>query len=241
MGGISGKAANRRRIQFSTLEEYAGLAVLCGTQAKNGLFFGCVDYDVKGLEKEIIEKGKRILEKLPVTRIEKTPSGGLHYYYWSKKQPTTVAQYRNLVALELLGARKLVITAPSEGYSVISDRDIAVVDDLESLFKQLVSQNASEEEVNSNIWFEENQIRRKRYRGPNPPCISSLLKGVKEGIRNETGIRIASYCRNYRKLAKKSTKKILEDWNSKNQPPMPKKRIVLNLEVSRRKPICVQL
>lgn len=43
--------------------EASGFAIICGQQITNGLYFGVVDFDVKNLLTEVIEKGKGRLKK----------------------------------------------------------------------------------------------------------------------------------------------------------------------------------
>jgi hypothetical protein len=60
----------------------------------------------------------------------------------------------------------------------------------------------------------------KPYRGRDPACILSLLKGVEEGVRNEAAIRLACYLLNFRHVQDETAWKRLLKWNRRNKPPL---------------------
>ncbi|MBT0160005.1 hypothetical protein G4O51_08470 [Candidatus Bathyarchaeota archaeon A05DMB-2] len=116
-----------------------GFGVVCGTQNRDGLFLTVVDYDVKNVSQEAIEKGKQVLKHLPITATERTPSGGQHWIYYVQRKPRTVSAFHNTCALELLGEGKLCIMAPSEGYTRLNDNFPTVITDIESVFTAALS------------------------------------------------------------------------------------------------------
>ena len=132
--------------QRQTREEFNSLpwdrasqyGVVCGLQGENGFYLGVVDYDVKNLPPEIVEKGRKALKQLPITRIEETPSGGLHYVYFSRTQVKTLSMFHNECGLELLGEGKLCIMAPSRGYRNLNDNPPTVLENLEFTFLDLI-------------------------------------------------------------------------------------------------------
>jgi len=141
--------------EFESLpwQQAEGFAVLCGTQTEYG-YFCAVDYDVKNLPNEIIEKGLEILKSFPITQMEKTPSGGLHYIYWSREKPKTISGYHNVAALELLGTNKLCIMAPSKGYIRLNDNLPSHVENLEFIFFKVLEQNGIElTHKQTEVWF----------------------------------------------------------------------------------------
>lgn len=197
-----------------------GFAVLCGTQTEHG-FFCAVDYDVKNLPGEIITKGLEILKGFPITQMEKTPSGGLHYIYWSKEKPKTISAYHNVAALELLGTHKLCIMAPSKGYIRLNDNSPSHVENLEATLLKVLEQNGiTVTSKQTETWFEREDLKGKRYKGKNPPCINVLFRGTQEGLRNEHGIRLASYLLNFRMYQPNSVLKIMKKWNKLNTPAL---------------------
>ncbi|MEM4713506.1 MAG: bifunctional DNA primase/polymerase [Candidatus Bathyarchaeia archaeon] len=194
--------------QLQTNEEFEslpwaeadGFAIICGSKAQSGLFFGAIDFDVKNLGSEAIEKGREALKHLPITQIEETPSKGQHWIYWSHTKPKSISAYHNICGLELLGEGKLCIMSPSEGYRKLNDNTPTEVQDLEAVFYEALRRVGVE--VRGETWFSQSKAVKGLYRGPSPPCIKALLEGVAEGIRNESAIRLASYLLNFRGLSR---------------------------------------
>lgn len=220
----------KRQTQPQTEDEFYGLpwaqadgfAIICGLKAKNGFYFGAVDFDVKNLPVEAIEKGKQALKHFPITQIEETPSKGQHWVYFSHVKPRSISAYHNVCGLELIGEGKLCIMAPSAGYRRLNDNNPTEVQDIEAIFLEALRETGVE--VQSKTWFSHEKTL-KGYRGPSPPCIRALLDGVDEGIRNETAIRLASYLLNFRGLSQSKALAKLKAWNSRNRPPLPQKEL----------------
>jgi P4 family phage/plasmid primase-like protien len=124
-----------------------GFGVICGQKLPNGLYFGVVDYDVKKLPLEIVEKGNQIRKQFPITQTEETGSKGIHLIYLSRNQVEKDGDYHDLAALELLGndPKKdkctLCIMAPSYGYTFLNDSLPTEVEDLTALFYQVLDKN----------------------------------------------------------------------------------------------------
>lgn len=74
-------------------------------------------------------------------------------------------------------------------------------------------------------WFNLPEKPKAGYKGPEPPCIKALLEGVEMGMRNEVGIRLASYFLNFRGLQRAKALAYLQEWNNKNKPPLPQSEI----------------
>jgi len=202
--------------------EADGFAIICGSKAKNGLYVGAIDSDVKNLNSEAIEKGKQALKNMPITQIEETPSKGQHWIYLSHVKPKSISVYHNICGLELLGEGKLCIMAPSEGYRRLNDNSPTIVKDLEAIFYEALQRAGVQ--IPPKTWFNKEKPV-KGYKGPEPPCIKTLIQGVDEGLRNEVGIRLASYLLNFRGLSKTKALAKLQSWNSRNRPPLPNREI----------------
>jgi len=129
--------------EFNALpwEEANQFAVLCGKKAKNGLYLGAIDIDVKNLPAEVAEKALTIMRSFPTTQTEKTPSGGYHLVFWSVKPVKTISQYHNVCGVELIGEGKLCIMYPSEGYFKVNDNLPSEVDDLTGLFFEVLAEH----------------------------------------------------------------------------------------------------
>jgi hypothetical protein len=214
--------------QRQTFEEFEtqpwqnadGFAVICGTQLKNGLFLAVIDKDVKNLPLEIVEKGTKALKDFPITQTEKTPSGGLHLIYFSRKKPRSISAYHNNYGLELFGENKYCVMAPSQGYSRLNDNSPTEIEDLTEIFYKVLGIKET------HAWFNRDDLINKLpYKGSNPPCIEALLRGTNQGLRNEYGIRLASYFCNFKKLSTSTILKILKNWNKLNSPPIDEKEL----------------
>jgi hypothetical protein len=195
-------------------------AVICGTQLNGELFLCAIDFDVKNLSPDIIEKGREASKKLPTTRTEETPSSGRHYLYLSKTKPLTISVFHNEAALEMLDEGKLCICWPSQDYKRLNDNDLTIVQDLESLFYEVLSSVGVKIEKKIQVWFDREDLNAKPYRKENSLCIRELLKGTHEGLRNEYAVRLSSYLVNFRQLTSKRAYKELEEWNRFNTPPL---------------------
>jgi len=204
-----------------------GFALLCGTQNNDGLYLGVVDFDVKNLSEDVIEKGRQVLKYLPTTQTEETPSGGLHLIYLSSKKPKTISSYHNICALELLGENKLCIMAPSRGYRNMNDNPPTVLENLEFTFFQALEKagiKLFETKKKPKAWFNVEGLK-EGYKGEHPPCIFELLKGVDEGLRNNVAIRLSSYFVNFRRLEPEKAFKKLKKWNKLNNPPLSEREL----------------
>jgi hypothetical protein len=222
------------QIQRQSQEEFEGLpwsqadgfAIICGTQLSNGLFFGALDFDVKNVTEEAKDKGKKALKNILCTHIEETPSGGQHWIFYSKVKPKTVSAYHNEASLELLGEGKLCIMAPSQGYKRLNDNTPSEVQDLETSFIEALSTvGVRTQKEETATWFERKELATQAYKGKEPNCIRELEKGAKEGLRNEYGIRLASYYGNCKQYKTESCLKILKMWNKLNEPSLDTEEI----------------
>jgi len=114
--------------------EADGFAIVCSWPNNDGLYLAVVDWDTKNLPPDVVKRGRELLRNFPVTRIEETPSGGLHYIYLSEKEPRPVAEYHGKCALELIAGAKLCIMAPSKGYRRLNESPISIKPNVEALF-----------------------------------------------------------------------------------------------------------
>jgi predicted transcriptional regulator len=68
----------------------------------------------------------------------------------------------------------------------------------------------------TSVWFDREDLASRTYKGKTPPCINKILNGSPEGLRNEYGIRLASYFLNFRRFQPQAVQKIMKDWNRMN-------------------------
>jgi len=206
--------------------EADGFALIGGSKLDNELFFGAIDFDVKNVSEEAKEKGKQAIKNLPITQIEETPSSGQHWIYLCRKKPESISTHHNEAALELIGEGKLCMMAPSVGYKRLNDNPPTIMQDLEDAFYEALRKaGCNVERQQSKVWFDSEDLASKPYKGKNPPCISGLFKGTTEGLRNEYAIRVASFYLNFRRLQPKTVQKLLKNWNTLNEPPLPDKEL----------------
>ncbi|MEM3629456.1 MAG: bifunctional DNA primase/polymerase [Candidatus Bathyarchaeia archaeon] len=222
------QSERQNELEFEALpwNEADGFAIICGQQLHNELYIAAIDFDVKNLPEEIVAKGRVALKHLPITQMERTPSGGEHRIYLSRTKPKTVSAYHNICGLELLGEGKLCIMAPSTGYVRLNDNTPTIVQDLEAIFYEALEKAGVKVEKPAKLWFDSQELAKQPYRGKDPPCIQALLKGTQEGLRNEYGIRLASYFLNFKQYSPKTVREdILKSWNKLNNPELPPKEL----------------
>ncbi|MEM3459095.1 MAG: primase C-terminal domain-containing protein [Candidatus Bathyarchaeia archaeon] len=218
------RSERQSELNFEALpwNEADGFAIICGQQMHNELYVGAVDFDVKNLPQETVDKGKQVLKFMPITQMEETPSRGQHWIYFTRKKPKSVSAFHNVAALELVGENKLLIMAPSKGYRRLNDNTATIVENLENLFLEaLAKAGVKIARITSEFWFDKPDLAKQPYRGKAPPCIRSLMEGTKQGLRNEYAVRLAGFLCNFKKLEPKKAWKQLQEWNQRNQPPLP--------------------
>ncbi len=112
------------------------IAVVLGTQAKNGMYLSVIDHDKKGkdLTDEAKAKGEELLKEFPITQTHQTVNKGTHQVYWSRTKPKTDGTFHDTVALELLGEKKVCLVPPSLGYTNLNDNSPTEVESIEDIF-----------------------------------------------------------------------------------------------------------
>jgi hypothetical protein len=207
-----------------------GFALIGGSQLPNGLHVCAIDFDVKNLAQEVVNNGRELLKRLPATQVEQTISGGQHWVFHSRIKPKGVGIYHRICALELLGENRLIIMAPSRGYKHLNEAKPAEVENLEALFNEMLPKPEARTPEEAHFWFEREDLADTTYTGQDPSCIRKLQQGVKEGERNETGIRLASYFANFKRLPDKRTLGKLKEWNQKNSLALKDEELTTILE-----------
>jgi len=112
-----------------------GFGVLCGLKGKNGQYLAVIDIDRPNFD----------LKLLRTTAIERTPSGGYHFIYWSKRPVKAIK--RTDLGAELLGLGNICIMYPSKGYQKANDNKPTEVENVEVLFHELVVRLGGELDV----------------------------------------------------------------------------------------------
>jgi hypothetical protein len=111
--------------------EYNAVAVVCGHYVEGKGYFFAIDIDLPS--QEALKK----LSEIPntTTCFEKTVSGNLHAYYFSRRP---VPSFKlNGSPVELKGRGSLIVIHPSENYEALNDNTPREVEDGYSLFHEI--------------------------------------------------------------------------------------------------------
>jgi putative DNA primase/helicase len=189
--------------EFNSLEWTAAnaLGVILGAQAKNGLYLAVIDHDKKGkdLADEAKAKGEELLKEFPITQTQRTVNRGIHQVYWSRMRPKTEGTFHDVVALELLGEKKVCLMPPSMGYTNLNDNSPTEVENIEDIFYDILRKHGyklSEETESQNqldvygFQLEKlvdlsklNRLNPNEYQGPHPFHDSTTEKNFHVNIK----------------------------------------------------------
>lgn len=192
--------------------------IVLGPTQKGWLAYVDVDLDAP-VKSDPFTTLMRAFSELQDTYIEKTPHGFHVFLYLDKPSEAKNINVKPQWGLEL-HVSELAIMAPSKyeggSYTVYHDAEPVKISDFYEKFNEKFSKPQ---------WFNLAEKPKGGYKGRNPPCIEALLEGVEEGIRNETGIRLAAYFLNFRGLARTKALAYLQEWNNKNRPSLPQNEL----------------
>lgn len=194
------------------------IAVICGEPSLNLVVLDFDDmsvypkfFDTPSLENETI--------------VVKTGSGKRHVYLRTDK-PVKSFKIPQL-GLEIRSRGNIVIAPPSlhpngKQYEFLKPgvKTIITIPDLEeSVWKKAEKLGVPKPH---DFFLEHSEATQGQpYTGRTPPCILKLCQGVKEGVRNEAGMRLASYWLKFKQDATPSqVLKRLKQWNHLNKPTL---------------------
>lgn len=148
------------------------IGVVLGRKTKEGLYLGCVDYDVKGNQSEESKRiGKEIFKEFPTTKTESTLNKGLHAYFLSRNPISNLKKYHDSTALELLGKGHFSVISPSKGYILENDNGFTVIEHLEKTFLFLLEKHGIE------VTKKQEPIKRKiPFATDVRPCFVKLME-----------------------------------------------------------------
>ena len=185
-----------------------------------GIVCGSVSGNLIVLDFESLEAFKRFFEKTPdeladSTLVVKT-ARGFHLYVKTDK-PISSFKIPEL-QLDVKGEGGYVVAPPSIHPTGVKYEFLGnpwKLDHLENI-----------NDLDEWIWLRAGELGVFRYGSEDdPPCIRLLLNGVKEGMRNEAAVRLASYWLQFRKMEPKEVFNRLLEWNVRNSPPMNEKEL----------------
>jgi energy-coupling factor transporter ATP-binding protein EcfA2 len=203
------------------------VAILCGEPSGN---LAVLDFDDASIYSKFFDSSK--IEK--ETLVVKTGGGKYHVYLRTEKP---IPSFRiPQLKLEVRSEGNIVIAPPSKhpsgGFYAFANPEVKQVLQVKDLV-ETVWNKAGKLGVNIQEFLfkkESNNYQGEPYTGEDPPCIQFLLKGVEEGLRNEAGMRLASYWLKFRKYPPKQVFIKLEKWNTLNSARLPKDEITSILE-----------
>jgi len=122
------KPEERERVFKYAAANGADLAIVCGHYVDERGYFFAIDCDLP--YRDVLTRLRG--DKRIITYLEKTPRGGLHIYYFSRR-PVPSVKLKD-VPVELKGRGALIIVSPSRGYEPLNSNRPKVVDDGLQLF-----------------------------------------------------------------------------------------------------------
>jgi hypothetical protein len=206
--------------QFLTGDVWA-LGLICGIKAKNGLYFVVWDADskeayelVKQFENQttVVKSGGEKLKKSEV--LGKDISR--HFYFFSPTLPRTKRHEKGEPAYDFQ-SKGVHVCAPCTRHPD-TGREY-----------EFLSRDSQKRPLAPMVWDGDIELDFKRMREeafgikestePEKVDIVTLLSGVERGLRDDAGIKIASWCRTQGKTEDEAYE-ILKVANAKNKPPM---------------------
>lgn len=169
------KPEERERVFKYAAANGADLAVVCGHYVEGRGYFFAIDFDLP--YRDVLTRLRG--DKRIITYLEKTPRGGLHAYFFSRR-PVPSVKFKD-IPVELKGKGALIIVSPSRGYEPLNSNQPKVVDDGLLLFMEFaealgysvhdyLAEESGETEVDQSILNERLAaiIEELRRRGLNP-------------------------------------------------------------------------
>jgi signal recognition particle subunit SEC65 len=149
--------------------EYNAVAVVCGHYVEGKGYFFAIDIDLPS--QEALKK----LSEIPntTTCFEKTVSGNLHAYYFSRRP---VPSFKlNGSPVELKGRGSLIVIHPSENYEALNDNTPREVEDGYSLFHEICRAFG--------VDFDEHLAKRAGREFAEPDVLEEWLNEIKAELR----------------------------------------------------------
>lgn len=183
----------------------SNVAVLTGKVSGNLVILDCDSQEKFKELSSVICSQMGIDDIRDFTRISQTGKG---FHIWLRTKESAKSQ--KFPNLDIKGEGGYIIAPPSvhpsgAQYQFINDLPIVKVDNLKLIGVDL-DQKSSEIPNNSQ-----------------PDWVSEALKGVGQGCRNDTAIKLVGYFINL--VPEAVCRTILNDWNNRNTPPLPVQEI----------------
>jgi hypothetical protein len=128
------KPEDRERVFKYAAANGADLAVVCGHYVEGRGYFCAIDFDLPYRDVLTRLRGDNRI----ITYLEKTPRGGLHAYFFSRR-PVPSVKFKD-IPIELKGRGALIIVSPSRGYEPLNSNQPKVVEDGLQLFTEFLEE-----------------------------------------------------------------------------------------------------
>jgi len=199
----------------------ANVGLICGPASKG---FIVLDIDDK-VTYQVLEAIEKWSERTPVAR---TGGGGYHVWLRSEKFCSTFTIPNPKIEVKGYGSQ--IVAPPSihqtgRPYEFINPniKTIMSVQDAENYAYGLAESAGTKYADEAS--YEANLPPGLEQGKGDPYPIQRMLQGVKEGLRNNTALILASYYMAHRKLKPDECERVLLEWNSRNSPPLPHSEI----------------
>ena len=191
----------------------------------------------EGVRKEILSVVARLFDLGKIakaTPVVRTHSGGLHIWLRAPSDPPVESFSVPMAGLEVKAGGRILVAPPSLGpsgqiYRFISfpSKILEVKDLVASLMKAVRSVYGQEATRIPSFTLgiaapKSQQVDRWTGR---EPCIATILQGVREGIRNEAAIRVASFLYRRQGLDPEAMWLKMLEWNELNKPPLDEREL----------------
>ena len=203
---------------------------------KQGLFggIGIVTGDVSGNLVVIDIDEADLLNKISIDKEKICKDGwlvktgrGWHLYLKNAKK-TKVLMKKSELHIEYRGGNGYVVAPPSvhpsgQTYEFIGINSVDELPELKPVDVDTIWQELKDKVAEAKGIKSTTRPNETKDIGV-PSCIKKILEGVKEGSRDDVAFAYASFLKQ-RGLPYNAAVATLEEWNKKNQPPLPKKQI----------------
>ena len=120
-------------------KEAEGFSVILG-KMKNGLYFGCIDFDRKKLDDEKVKIQDNVISDFTPTYAESTINKGVHLFYFSKTEPKGDSRFHEACGVEVLPKGKAVLMSGSRGYKILNDVPPTIIPNINEFFEEVMRQ-----------------------------------------------------------------------------------------------------
>jgi len=153
--------------------EANAFGIVTGFKMANGLYPCAIDFDVKKLPTEIVERGRPLLNKFRTTKHEGTISKGQHLVYAARDKPKNDKSFHGVCGLEVIGDKTCLLMYPSYGYTAMNDNGITEIENINTMLSGVLSE-AGIQARETDVATPKKHV--KRAKDEIRPCIKTALE-----------------------------------------------------------------